>query len=787
MISNYIKLAFRNLKNNRLYAFLNIVGLAIGLAGGIIVMFWVADEWGYNQFHRNLANIHLILQHQTQGGVTYTFESTPGPLAAALRTEVPEIARAARCSWTERHLLNYDEKGIYERGFYAEPDFFSIMDFPALKGDPVTALKEGNSVVLTERAAQKFFGNADPIGKTIRHNNLVNLKVGAVIKNVPANSSIRFDVVLPFQLYERENADWINSSWGNNSMPTYVELQPNTDIEPLNAKLKDFVQAKNPDAAAHVFVYPLDRWRLWNRFNEGQQSGGRIILVTLLAIIGAFILLIGCINFMNLATARSEKRAKEVGVRKTMGAQRGAIVRQFLSESMVMAFLALVLALCVTGAMLPAFNRFFDKELSFATAPPFIWIGVLALGLITGLIAGSYPALFLSRFQPVKVMKSGASSEKGNGVFRKTLVTFQFVISIFLIIATIVLFKQINYVQARPLGYELDNLLEIPVNGDMSGKYDAVKNELLQVPGVNNVSAGSDNMVQFGSNTSGIEWPGKTDDQDFLVAMTWVRHDWVKTMGLKLAQGRDFSLEHPSDSMACIINQTAVKRMGLKEPIIGTQLRQDTTKTIIGVVEDFVFNNPTKQPEPLFVQLGPNNYMGSFFVRLSNNELWRKNLGSIESVVKKHNPSFPFEARFTEDEYQKSFEEVQSISQLAVTFGGIAIFISCLGLFGLSAFTAERRRKEIGIRKVLGASVQGIWLQLSSDFFKPVFVAFIIASPLAYFAMEKALSMLEYRINIPIWVFLAAGGIALVVAFITVSFQGIKAALSNPVKSLKSE
>jgi putative ABC transport system permease protein len=787
MLGNYIKLAFRNLNTNRLYAFLNISGLAIGLAAGVLVLFWVADELKYDTFHRNLSEIHLILQNQTQGGVTYTFESTPGPLAAALRSEIPEIKKAARCSWNGQHLLNYGDQGIYERGMYAEPDFFSILDFPALQGDPVEALRDAGNVVITERTARKLFGNENPIGKLLRHNNQHNLKVAAVVQDIPHNSTVRFGVVLPFRIYEQENTDWINDSWGNNALPTWVSLEKDVDIQGLNKKLENFVQGKNPDAAAHVFAYPLERWRLWNRFSEGQQNGGRIHLLILLGVIGAFVLLIGCINFMNLATARSEKRAREVGVRKTMGAQRRWIIGQFLSESMVMAFLSLGLALLFTWAALPQFNRFFDKNIAISASPWYVWAGVLGLGLLTGLVAGSYPAFYLSRFQAARVMKAGMSGNgKGNGTFRKALVTVQFVISIFLMVCTIVLFRQIHHVQARPLGYEQENLLEIPARGDMSDHYETLRNDLVQIPGVNGVTAASDNMVNMGSNTSGIRWPGKTDDQDFLVTMLWVRHDWVKTTGIQLREGRDFSREYGADTMACLLNRTAVQRMGLKEPVVGTVLQHDTTMTVVGVIEDFVFNNPEQKTNPLIVYLGTGG-MSSFFVRISNNQQWQQTISAVEAAFKKHLPAYPFEARFTKDEYQRGFEEVKSVSQMAVFFGGIAIFISCLGLFGLSAFTAERRKKEIGIRKTLGATVQQIWLRLSLDFFKPVVLAFAIAAPLAGLAMRQLLSTLDYHIALEWWMFAAAGLIALLVALFTVSFQGIKAALANPVKALKTE
>jgi ABC-type antimicrobial peptide transport system permease subunit len=786
MIRNYLLLALRSLRKNRLSSTLNIAGLAIGLAGGILVLLWVADEFRYNKFHTNLPNIHLVLQNQTQGGVTYTFEALPGPLAAALRAEIPEVKRAFRFSWSGQQLLTAGDKSTYERGFYAEPDFIDVLTFPAVAGDPVAALGDVGSVVITERTAKKFFGDENAVGKILKHNNQRDLKVGAVLRDVPPGSTLRFDVLLPFRIYEQMNLDWIGT-WDNNSMPTWVELQPGADLAALNAKLENFIQQKEPDANAHVFAYPLERWRLWGKFSEGKQSGGRIQLITMLGIIGVFVLLIACINFMNLSTARSERRAREVGVRKVVGAQRSLIVGQFLSEALMMTLLALLLGILLVKAALPAFNRFFEKSLVFDFSNWQLWSAILGLGLITGLIAGSYPAFFLSGFQPARVLRGSlGSGGKGNAGLRRGLVTFQFVISIFLIISTIVIFRQVEHAQNRPLGYEAENLIGIPARGDMTRKFDILRDELLQVPGVRSVSAGSDNLVQFGSNTSGIGWPGKTDDQDFLVTVTRVRYDWTKTVGLKIAEGRDFSPEFGSDTLACLLNRSAVKRMGLKEPVVGATVDYDTTRTVIGVVEDFVYNDPFSTPAPMLITLDM-GAMQHFFVRFQNDGNWRPTLTQIEAAVKKHNPNHPFEFRFAKDEYQKNFDEMRAVGQLGNVFGGLAIFISCLGLFGLSAFVAERRTKEIGVRKVLGATMAGIWFILSKDFLKPVFAAFFLAAPLAFWAMQKLLIRFEYRIEMSWWMFAAAGLAALAVALLTVSYQGIRAAMVNPVKSLRSE
>lgn len=728
----------------------------------------------------------MILQNQTQGGEMYTFVSTPGPLAAALREEIPEMEAVCRTSWGGEELFNYGEKAVYERRLYAEADFFKIFKLPVLKGDPIAALNNVNSVVITARTARKFFGDEEPIGKILQHSNQRSLKVGAVIRDIPETSTLHFDMLLPFQIYEQNNKELI-ATWGNNSLPTYALLQPGANIASLNTKLENFIQGKEPDAAAHIFAYPLTEWRLHGKFENGKPSGGRIDFLMMMGLIGVFVLLIACVNFMNLATARSEKRAREVGVRKAMGAQRGGLIAQFMSESLLVSFLALGLALLLAQMALPAFNRIFNKAITFASAGAWVWAGVLALGLITGILAGSYPAFFLSKFQAVKVLKGGVIiNGKGTNMLRRGLVTFQFVISIYLIISTIVIYQQIKFAENKPIGYEPSNLIEIAVQGDMGKKYDALKNDILQIPGVKSVTAANCNMVNLGSNTSGITWPGQTDDQDFLITIMQVGYDWTQTVGLKLAEGRDFSREYGNDKMACILNRTAVKRMGLKEPVVGTVITYDTTMTIIGVVEDFDYNNPFEKPDPLVVSLGEDN-MRSFFLRLENKQNWTHDLAQVESVFKIHNPSFPFEPRFTNDVYQQKFEGMRSGGKMAQLFGGLAIFISCLGLFGLSAFTAERRRKEIGVRKVLGASAQNVLLQLSKDFLKPVILAFVLAAPLAFWAMQTLLDSLDYRINMEWWMFAIALMLVTLVAALTVGFQSMRAAFANPVDALRCE
>ncbi|MEO5562768.1 MAG: FtsX-like permease family protein, partial [Chitinophagaceae bacterium] len=513
------------------------------------------------------------------------------------------------------------------------------------------------------------------------------------------------------------------------------------------------------------------------------QSGGRIDIMMMLGIIGFFVLIIACINFMNLATAQSERRAREVGVRKVLGAFRKQVIFQFLSEAFLITFFAMIVGIFLAKMFLPVFYQFSQKNLAFDFGSKEVWLALLCIGLFTGLVAGSYPAFFLSRFKPVLVLKGVLKSNKGGSVLRKGLVTFQFVISIFLIITTIVIFNQLKYVQDRPLGYNQENLIDIPARGDMKGKFQLVKNELLQIPNIKNVSGGNDNLVQFGGATDGIEWPGKTPDQNFPVTISSVQYDWIKTAGLNIAAGRDFDPQFGNDVNSCLVNQTAVKAMKLKEPVIGTKLGD---KTIVGVVQDFVYNNPTALPRPMLLYL-TTGAVDHIFVRVTNDDQWKNTIAEIEKAIKKTNPDYPFEYYFTTELYQKKFTGIKSTSQLLTGVGILAIFISCLGLFGLSAFLAERRGKEIGIRKVLGANASKIWFTLSKDFLKPVLLAFVIASPLTAFVMQKLLSRMDYHITLSWWMFVIAGVMAVSIAVLTVSFQGVKAALKNPVKALRAE
>jgi putative ABC transport system permease protein len=782
MLKNYLKIAWRSLVKNKISSFINISGLAVGLAISILVMLVILDMVSYDKFHTHLPNIHALIKKYKVDGEISAGTSVSGPLAGVIRNDIPEVKYISRFGSGGQGLIKSGEKALYEKTVYVEPDYFRMMTFPAIAGDAVKALEQSGSVVITARTAQKLFGQENPMGKLIMYNNTHPLQVGAVIRDIPANSSEQFDVVLPFSLYEQENRAWINK-WDHNSIATWMELLPGANLTALNAKLEKLIQEKLNNKDEGLFAYPFaDMW-LYGEFKNGKPSGGRIYAVLLLGAIGLFVLLIACINFMNLSTARSERRAREVGVRKVMGAFRKQVIFQFLCEAMLLTFISLLLGLFLAAIALPVLNHFTEKNMTFDFANWRMWLSLLGMVLFTGLVAGSYPAFFLSSFKPVLVLKGIIVNRKGGSMLRKGLVTFQFMVSIFLILATIVIFKQLQHAENRPIGYDPENLVEIPLRGDMNGKFHLIKNELAQIPGVTSISGGSNDLIRFGGATDGIDWPGKTAGQNIWVTLTHVGYDWAKTAGLKMAEGRDFSPAFGTDTNACLINQAAVTKMGLKAPVVGTKL---SGAVVIGVVQDFVYNSPFSTPRPMLIELGRGG-MNHLFVRVRNDDNWRKTMGQIELAIKKSNPNYPFEYHFVSEEYQKRFEGIRYTSQLTNIVGTLAIFISCLGLFGLSAFLAERRNKEIGVRKVLGASVSQVWVILSKDFLKPVLIAFLLAAPLGGWVLTKMLQNWDYRISLSWWMFAVAGVLAFIIAIATVSFHGIKAALINPVNSLRTE
>jgi len=786
MLKNYFKAAFRNFGKSQGFTFLNISGLAIGIACAGLIFLWVKDELTFNHYFSNKENIYKILNNQTYDGKTFTFNSTPGPLAEALKEEVPGIKNTARGSWKETKPFTKGDNSINAEGMFVDPSFLQIFHLQFVKGSPASALSDPKSVVLTEKMARNLFGNEDAMGKEVRTEKNELFKVTAIVKDIPENTSFSFQWLAPFQNFENEN-QWLKQ-WGNNGVLTFVETTPGANIKNMNGQLHDFLKSKGPDLISKFSVYPMSRWHLYDQFDNGKEMEGSIKYVRLFSIIAWIILIIACINFMNLSTARSEKRAREVGVRKVLGAGKGSLRFQFLSESILMAFMATVFAILLILLTLPSFNNLVQKHLSLSISDWSNWAAFIAIAVVCGFLAGSYPSFYLASFNPVAVLKGTKMKEKGAGFIRKGLVVLQFSVSIFLIIATIVIYQQIQHLKDRDLGFKKSDLVYMPLQGNMKESFSAIKNELMQTRVVQDAGIGSNAVLNYGSNTGDFNWKGKDPDKQILITISFVDPSYIPTVGYQLKEGRNFYENSPADSTNIIINETLAKMLDTKE-VLGVQIYRDTSEplTVVGVVKDFVYNDFYSKPAPIIFFNDPSQ-AGMMIVRIKSNQPIQKAVGDITSVVKKMNPGYPAEVRFIDAEFNSVFTSESLIGRLAGIFSVLAIVISCLGLFGLSAYTAERRTKEIGIRKVLGASESGLAALLSKDFLKLVAISCLVAFPLAWWIMNNFwLQGYDYRIKISWTIFLAAGLAAIIIALLTVSFQAVKTALANPVESLKTE
>jgi ABC-type antimicrobial peptide transport system permease subunit len=698
-----------------------------------------------------------------------------------------------QASWTGEHLLTFEEKKLTKTGNYFEPAITEMLSLKMLQGTR-SGLKDMNSILISESVAKAYFGDSDPMGKLLKVDNKLNVKVTGVYEDLPYNSDFKdLTFILPWELYLDSNP-WIREKtnpWRSNFTQTYVQLADNADVAQVSAKIKNVkfnkIRPEERPFKPVVFLHSMSKWHLYSEFKNGINTGGRIEFVWLFGIVGAFVLLLACINFMNLSTARSEKRAKEVGIRKAVGSVRGQLINQFFSESLLVVMVAFVLSLLLVQMILPAFNEVADKQLSILWVNPLFWLLGIGFTLVTGLIAGSYPALYLSSFQPIKVLKGTFRVGRFAAMPRKVLVVVQFTVSVTLIIGTIIVFRQIQHAKSRPIGYSRDGLLTVSINTpDLAGHYDVLRNDLLKTGAVTEMSESSSPITSVWAINNGYDWRGKDPSIQGNFAAVSVTHDFGKTIGWEFKEGRDFSGEFATDSSGMILNETAVKFMGFKKPIGEIVKINDKSYHVIGVVKDLIMQSPYS---PVFRTSFVMDYSDLSVINIKLNPAIssREALAKLEVVFKKHNPSAPFEYKFSDDEYARKFSDEERVGKLATFFAILAIFISCLGLFGLASFVAEQRTKEIGIRKVLGASVPNLWGLLSKDFVLLVLISCLISSPIAYYFMDNWVQKYEYRTDISWWVFAASAAGALVVTLLTVSFQAIKAALMNPVKSLKSE
>lgn len=798
MISNYFKIARRNLIKNKVYSFINIAGLATGLAVAMLIGLWIFDELSFNKSFENYSRFAVVKQNQTFNNEIGTQTSVPYLMGEEIRSKYgSDFKHVAMSSGTSNTILAFGDKKISKPGNYIEPGITEMLSLDMLKGTRA-GLKEINSIMLSEETSKALFGDLDPIDKVVKVNNQHNLKVTGIYKDIPYNSDFKdLSFIAPWDLYIN-NENWSEKKtnpWRANMFVTFVQIADHAEMEKVSAKIKDVKLNKvRPEDAAfkpEVFLHPLSKWHLYSEFKNGKIAGGRIEFVWLFGIIGVFVLLLACINFMNLSTARSEKRAKEVGIRKAVGSLRSQLIIQFFSESLLVVALALILSIAFVVSALPIFNEVADKKIVFPWQEPLFWVSSIVFGVLTGLISGSYPALYLSSFQPIKVLKGSGLAKIGLGRFaaapRKVLVVVQFTISIILVIGTITVFRQIEFAKNRPVGYDRNNLLTVAMNtAEIHGHYEAVRNELLKTGVVQEVSQSSNPTTYIAAVNNGYEWDGKDPGTQGNFATMAVSHDFGKTVGWQFTDGRDFSRSYSTDSSGVVINESAARFMNLKNPV-GSIIKADGKPfKVIGVIKDMIMESPYKASfrTCFFLDYG---WANVFNIKIKPESGSTEALGEIEGVFKKFNPAAPFDYKFIDEQYAKKFGEEVRIGKLTTFFAALAIFISCLGLFGMATFMAEQRTKEIGIRKVLGASLASLWGMLSREFVLLVILSCILAAPVAWYFMDKWLNKYEYRTEVSWWIFAAAGSGALVITLLTVSFQAVKAALMNPVKSLKSE
>jgi ABC-type antimicrobial peptide transport system permease subunit len=792
MLKNYFTIAWRTLMRGKTYSAINITGLAIGMAAAILIFLWIHNERSFDEFHRNKDRIYQVWNRVPIDGKLSCWNTVSAPLARTLEKDLSEVERAVRVNWNSTFLFSVGDKKIMKSGCMVDTGFLQMFTFPMLKGDPSTALNDMHSVVLTEKAARSLFGNEDAMGKIIKIENKDNFTVTGVLKDLPNNTKFNFEYLLPWSYLKYGEGQ--DLGWNDNSTPTYVLLKPNASYATIAPKIKGLKQQYSDEAKTmkwELFIYPLDRWRLYSSFTNGvEDGGGRSTFVNLVGIIAGFILLIACINFMNLSTARSEKRAKEVGIRKVAGAQKSSLITQFIGESVCIAFLAGILSLIIVQISLPGYNQLTEKNLFIDFGSVYTWIAFIGFILFTGLLAGSYPAFFLSSFQPVEVLKG--TFKKANALVtpRKVLVVLQFTFATVLIICTIIVKQQIDYARDRSTGYNKDNLVYHFMTGDIPKKYALIKNELLTSGVARSVTKTNSPLTQRWSDGWGQKWEGKDPNDKTSFDRYLADEGLGVTAGLQFIQGRDFDLQRfPTDSTGLIINESSLKAMKFKDPIgkIVGDLGFDWH--IVGVIKDFILTSPYEPTRPILICGAKSRFMSFNVVqiKLNGDNSTASNLKKAEVIFKKYNPEYPFDARFVDEDYAKKFEDENRQGIFASLFAGLTIFISCLGLFGLATYMAENRIKEIGVRKILGASVTSITALLSKDFIKLVIISFIIAAPLAWWGMHKWLESYSYRVGIEWWVFALTGLLSVTIALLTVSYQSIKAAIANPAKSLRTE
>ena len=792
MFRNYFKTAVRHLFKNRSSSFINILGLAIGMASALLILLWVQNEMSYDRFFTKTNRIYKIYNRDKVNGSWLTSDRLPTALATSLRNDFPEVEDAVRFRRVT-FLTSAGEKHINAQGAFADEGFLNVFSFPILDGDRANSLKGNYSIVLTKKFAEKLFGNESAVGKTVKIDSTDNFTVKAVLEDLPPNTQFDFEYILPWnyqvQLHWLRGEDWIQY-FAN----TYACLKEGTTQSTFENKIRNLLSEHSKETSnettAQIFTQPLKDTYLYSRSENGNLVAGKIETVKIFIIIAIFILLIACINFMNLSTARSEKRAKEVGIRKVMGGRRSSLALQFIFESILISVIAFCVAMVLVQIFLPSFDKLIGSELKIDLSDPYYWAFAISFILVTGLLAGSYPAFYLSSFNSIKVLKG--SFKKINAVVtpRKVLVILQFTFAIVLIICTIIVQQQVKFAQERESGYNRNNLIFTFTQGKVNDHYGAIKDELIKSGAAIAVTKSYCPITRKWNDGDGFQWQGSTED-DKKINFAWLGSDadFTKTLGVKISEGRDIDVYNfPTDTMGMLLNEEAVRLMRLKNPIgqtitFGPDGRQ---WHVVGVVKNFILESPYSRISPMMI-VGPSQFFQVMHIRLNPANTVAESIAKAEIIFKEYNPQYPFDYVFADESYALKYQDEKKTEMLSRLFAGLTIFISCLGLFGLAAYMAENRVKEIGVRKVLGATTSGIAILLSRDFLKLIVISIVVGSPIAYFAMQKWLNNYEFRTEISWWIFAGAGLLALLIAIITISFQAIKSALENPIKALRSE
>ena len=784
MFKSYLKLAWRNIWRNKAFSITNLSGLTIGMTCTMLIFLWVKDELNWNKFHTDHQNIYQLMVNRDFNGEITTDKSVPFPLADELKRNFPQVKYASIDNYGSDIVLKYNETIIKKRALNVSQDYNDVFQWKFVKGSAHTALNQSENLILTASTARALFGEADPLGKVVKIDNRSDYTVSAVIEDVPANSSIQFNALVPFNpgsdFVKQASTDWVNCF-----SETFIRLQPGTDVAALNRQISALANSRGEKKNFAYFLHPMDKWRLYSDFKNGVNTGGMISYVRLFTIIAIIILLIACVNFMNLSTAKSEKRAKEVGIRKTLGSERKQLLLQFYSESLIFSFVAFILSIGAVFLLLPLFNSMINKELSLIVWDPVFLLVAIALILITGLVAGSYPALYLSSFNPVKVLKGTFLAGKNAALPRKVLVVLQFSISVLLISSTILVYQQIQHVKNRDLGYNPNNLISIPSSDDANKNAEVIKNELLQTGLIAAVTRTSSPVTEIWNYTPAPNWKGKPQNTDLIMTAMRSDIDFGNTVGTSMVQGRDF-MNTPGDSSVMLLNKAAVDIMQLKNPIGMDMQYGNRNFTVVGVTDNIVMTSPYAPVMPMMVLL---DRKGSafFLIRLKDGVKPQQALSNIENIFKKYNPQYPFDYSFVDQQFNQKFVTEDLIGKLTNLFAGLAIFICCLGLSGLTAFTIEKRFKEIGIRKVLGASIRQLLFLISKEFLYLVLLAAIISIPVTWWLLHNWLQNYDYRVAISVWLFAGSCAGVLLLTMVIVWLNSLRAALANPVHSLRSE